>query len=349
MRLTREGKRFFLATVLIALAAVNTGNNLIYLILSLMLSFMLISLVVLKINLSGLSLEVAAEGPAFAGGETTVSVALTNRKRFIPSYSVRISDPGLSDTSYFTIIHPGESAIGKMDIIFPRRGLYNYGDFSMKSGFPFILLSSEENAGEQGEVLVYPALLDIDKAVGLLPAGLGHGVAKSAGPGDEIFSIREFRDGDDWRKIHWKASAKAEGLLVRDYAESEVMKMTLLVDNLDTGIMQDSISLPKVRENDHYDAAFEKMVSVAGSLAKHFLDRGYHVRVVTCRKVIPFGSGDEHLFKILDIFALLRKENRCDNILPPDGEGLFISLVPAAAYSSAFGVAGDVVVHADIL
>jgi hypothetical protein len=66
MKTTPEGKRFLLATFLITVAAVNTGNNLIYLILSLMLSFILLSIVLLKINLSGLSLEVSINPPVFA-------------------------------------------------------------------------------------------------------------------------------------------------------------------------------------------------------------------------------------------------------------------------------------------
>ncbi len=349
MRPTREGKRFFLAAMLIAVAAVNTGNNLIYLILSLMLSFMFISLVVLKINLSRLSVEVEAEDPVFAGDKSYLRITLTNGKKFIPSYSVRISGPGVAEAYYFTFIPPGKSVMGKMDMIFPRRGLFSYGDFSIRSGFPFILLSSEEKVRGQGEVLVYPALLNIDRAVGLLPAGTGRGIAKSAGLSDEIFSIREFRDGDDWRKIHWKASAKAEGLIVREYGESKVTKATLLVDNLDNGMIRRSTHRRKGPENDHYDAAFEKMVSVSGSIAKHFLDMGYHVRVVTCRKVIPFGSGDEHLLKILDILALIRKEERCDNILPPDGEGMTVSVTPSSARSSAFNLAGTMVVYADTL
>ena len=63
MKITREGKRFILTTVLIGVAALNTGNNLIYLIFSLMLSFIALAIVLLRINLSGITLEVCG-GPS---------------------------------------------------------------------------------------------------------------------------------------------------------------------------------------------------------------------------------------------------------------------------------------------
>ena len=82
MKFTREGKRFFLATALIAVAAVNTGNNLIYLILSLMLSFTTLSYIILRINLSSLLLEVSFSGPVFAG-EPARAVLFIDRKSVV--------------------------------------------------------------------------------------------------------------------------------------------------------------------------------------------------------------------------------------------------------------------------
>jgi hypothetical protein len=59
MKLTREGKRFLLATILLTFAAFNTGNNLIYMILAMMFSIVIISAAALIINMKGLSLAVS--------------------------------------------------------------------------------------------------------------------------------------------------------------------------------------------------------------------------------------------------------------------------------------------------
>src|ERR1700690_2029718 len=101
MKTTREGNRFILATVLILVAAFNTGNNLIYLILSLMLSFLFLSVLILRINLAGLEIEASAEGPVFAGEETALNVRLRNKKRVFPCYSTNVSSVPIGLSSYF--------------------------------------------------------------------------------------------------------------------------------------------------------------------------------------------------------------------------------------------------------
>ena len=83
MKITREGKRFILATGLIAVAAVNTGNNLIYLIFSLMLSFILLAVMLLRMNLSRISLEVSIDHPVFASEQTYASFTIKNSKKLI--------------------------------------------------------------------------------------------------------------------------------------------------------------------------------------------------------------------------------------------------------------------------
>ena len=67
MRPTREGARYLLATGLIGLAAMNSGNNLIYIIFGMLLSVLVLSYAIMRVNLSGLMLKVEAEHPVFAG------------------------------------------------------------------------------------------------------------------------------------------------------------------------------------------------------------------------------------------------------------------------------------------
>ncbi len=93
MKPTKEGKRFLLATLLIAVAAANTGNNLIYLILAMMISIFVISVVVLNLNLRGLIFGFAITQPIFAKSRSVMKVSLSNKKNFMPSYSIHITSP----------------------------------------------------------------------------------------------------------------------------------------------------------------------------------------------------------------------------------------------------------------
>jgi uncharacterized protein (DUF58 family) len=164
---------------------------------------------------------------------------------------------------------------------------------------------------------------------------------RMVGTGEEIHSIRDFRYGDDLRHIHWKASAKVADLMVKEYAEHKLRRTTIILDNLRTG------GLGKKLDGDEI---FEKAVSLAASLAKHFIERGHLVRVVSSRKVIPFGSGDEQLFKILDILATIAEEDRWESPLPGEGEGMIISVLGSSRPTSEGLVAmSNMVVHAETL
>lgn len=357
MKITREGKRFVLAALLIAVAAVNTGNNLIYLILSLMLSFVLLSVLLLRINLSGLLLEVRINPPVFAGEEASMTVLTKNKKRFIPTYSINILTAGAAPV--YCILLPARGQMEKvMKIRYERRGLYSYGDFQVSSGFPFILFNKIRTVTVSGEALVYPALRDVGNIVPEMSGKGGLEAARMSGSGDEIYSIREFKYGDDWRKIHWKASAKASGLMVREYAEHGLSKTTIIVDNLMPPPHpplakggQGGGSKERITATEELtDELFEKVVSLTGSLASYFLDMGHVVRILSCKKVIPFGGGDEHLYKILDTLAVIREEEAWDCPVPYDGEGFFISVLKSSdALVDRYTAVNAVTVYADTL
>jgi uncharacterized protein (DUF58 family) len=341
MKATREGKRFVLASVLIAVAALNTGNNLIYLILALMLSLVVVSLGILKENLSGLSLTVDSISAVFAGEGAAFSVVLKNRKRYIPTYSVNILSEGMTSRSYFPMVPAHGETVMDVKILFRKRGLYGARSFTAQSGFPFILFAGEKKMEVAGEVLVYPALRDVGDIVSEGWGSAEGDTMRMAGAGEEIHSIRDFRYGDDLRHIHWKASAKAADLMVKEYAEHKLRRTTIILDNLRTGG-------PGTKQEK--EEVFEKAVSLAASLAKYFIERGHLVRVVSSRKVIPFGSGDEQLFKILDILATIDEEDRWESPLPGEGEGMIISVLgssrPAAEGLPAMS---SMVVHAETL
>lgn len=334
VKITKEGKRFLLATLLIAVAAVNTGNNLIYLICSLMLSFLVLSVVILRINLAGISLRVSVDHPVFSGEQTAAHFEMRNSNRLVPAYSLHITAPDLSSPLYLLYSAPQDRVKAQARISFRKRGLCTFGDFTVRSGFPFILFEKSSTVTVSGEVLVYPARMDVEELVPEIAGQEGSGAGKTTGSGDEIHSLREFRYGDDWRKIHWKASAKTSGLMVKEYALTDIRKITIILDNL----------LPAE------EAVFEKNLSLAGSLARYFLDDGYFVRVLSCKKVVPFGSGDEHLFKVLDILALLQEEQAFDCPLSDDREGYTILLLKSARSSFyQYVSSADLVMYADSL
>ena len=333
MKLTREGKRFLLAAALIGVASVNTGNNLIYLILSLMLSFVLLSYLILRVNLAGLLLEVSAAGQVFAGEKISVELRVQNKKK-IPVYSVIIAAPHAAEQIYCGEISGQGAFRERVEMVFRKRGLYAYGDFVVQSGFPFILFRKSVSVHLSDQVLVYPKLFDIREIGDVVQGYQEEGLVAVRGRGDEVHSLRAYQYGDDWRKIHWKASARQNGFLMREYAAYASQNITILLDNL----------LP------HDDMHFEIAVSVAASLAKQYLESGYPVRFIANGKTIPLGTGEEHLLSILNALAVISEVDG-DADFSGIGEDGFLVAVMKSARSGmrAEAALSDMVIYADTL
>ncbi|MEW6419799.1 MAG: DUF58 domain-containing protein [Nitrospirota bacterium] len=335
MKPSREGKRFLLATALIAVAALNTGNNLIYLIFSMMLSILVLSILIIRINMNGLEFRVHQSHPVFANSPANMNITVSNRKRLIPSYSIKVLMPeGIKGGTYFPKISGLSDELKSVPVVYERRGIYRYGDFFIGSGFPFILFSARILCQVKGKVIVYPEIKEIDEIVPEIASERYEPFLPRIGKGDEFSMIREFRYGDDWRRIHWKASAKTAKFMVMEYAAEEPKRLTIIFDNL----------MP------HDTESFEKAVSLAASISDRFLNEGFFVRFLTCKKVIPFGSGKEHLFKILDVLAVVEGQDSWECPLSDVPEGSTILILDSEGSPlNRFIPFSDIVIYATAL
>jgi uncharacterized protein (DUF58 family) len=87
---TKVGVVYVLVTLVIGIAALNTGNNLLYIVVAAMLAAILVSGVVSAMVLRGLELEVSLPEHVFAGHPVIGRIGLRNSRRFLPSFSIRV-------------------------------------------------------------------------------------------------------------------------------------------------------------------------------------------------------------------------------------------------------------------
>src|SRR5215831_3889746 len=92
--LTREGIIYLVAALLVGIAALNTANNLLFIILAAMLAAILMSGFGSALALRRLEVDVAVPHSAFAGRPVTVRVRLYNPRQWVPSFSVTVDTPG---------------------------------------------------------------------------------------------------------------------------------------------------------------------------------------------------------------------------------------------------------------
>jgi uncharacterized protein (DUF58 family) len=157
---------------------------------------------------------------------------------------------------YFTFVGAQSSAGADLEVSFPRRGHYTQDGFTLATRFPFSFLVKSRKVALERDLLVYPALLESDDFLELLPMITGEFLSFVRGRGSELYRIREHTPQDPGRFVDWKATAKTGSLKVREFTREDERRLRLVFDNPEPGRVSTE--------------AYERSVSLAASLACHF-------------------------------------------------------------------------------
>ena len=186
--------------------------------------------------LSGIRLKALQAEPVFAGE------ALKLKFRF-DADGTR-DRPGLEllclDASVVFDLSPGEEAEVLLPVPAPRRGWFEVGRVRLSTLRPLGLARAWSWLRPDNRLLVYPAL---EPMAPPLPVAPGDGDSpRTRAHGEQPHHLREYRPGDMQRQIAWKASARADRLLVREY-EAAVARDIELDWNQTQGLpLEDRIS-----------------------------------------------------------------------------------------------------------
>jgi len=332
-RITKQGIAFFLGVSLLSLAVVNSGNNMLFLVLATMLSTILVSGIAARASLRSISLSLQVPENVFAGETVSIKISLTNTKTILPSFSITVEDMAsgkrsrvfslakriaarqssttkkiieedavMRHSAYFPSIRPLETRSELVVQSFPRRGHYRFTGFLISTQFPFGLFRRGERVQAEGETLVYPRIQEVAAYYHLLPFMPGKREGVRIGHGESLHSIRDHRNGESARVVDWKATAKTDRLMAKVFAREEESRFYLILDSLL-----------------HWSAGqdgkekFEKAVSLAASLAAHFCTEGIELEFISPQEHVPKGVGTDHLFRILRSLAVVECQSAMAN------------------------------------
>jgi len=206
-------------TLGIGVAAVNTGNNLLYLALSLNLSLILLSGVLSEGTLRHVALKIRPASEAFAGGEAFLAVTCsTGAKRFPGISLVAVLRTGEdSATVRFPDIAPGGSVTRLVPFRPVRRGDLDSIDASVSTRFPFSLFEKWAEFAVPAGLTVYPRPSPPGARFGDLPFAAPSGRPFLSGRvGAFPRGVREHLPADPVRDIHWKATARTGHWMVKE-------------------------------------------------------------------------------------------------------------------------------------
>jgi uncharacterized protein (DUF58 family) len=296
---TATGFRFILLTLAVGIAAINTGNNLLYLILAMMLSFIVLSGILSEQTLRNIHPERMLPAHLFAEKPVSVHLKILNRKRRFSSFSftAREVDQAVLQTkpAYLYNLPAQKSHILRTTYRFRSRGRLTLRGVRFETTFPFGFFEKSLTRDDPYEVVVFPRIVTLPDRLASDLGSLGDArEVPSSGHGASVRNLRPYLPRDDARNIHWKASARGAMLLVKEFEEEEERQFILTLYNV----------LPKPATRETLDG-FERAVSIAASLAYHWLMLNHGVEIQTVDGSIPMEKGQAHLLRILRFLGTL--------------------------------------------
>lgn len=323
LRILRPGALLIGGTLALGLATLNTGNNLLYLLLGALLGFIALSGWLSEKAVQ--QIEVVRRFPRgmTAGGIAPVSYTVRNRKKRLPSCCVELREAGRRGEAFVAVVEAGGEAVARGSIVFERRGVFALDRVVVATSFPFGLFVKERDLEVPGSVVVWPSTerpIRPPRPLGRVAARALSGSAAMRGAERGHYrGLRAYRSGDDPRDVHWRTSARLPEPVVREYDRESGDVYWICLDT------------HTVSEH-----AGEIAVEVAAALAANAVARGDQFGFACRDGTIGPGSGPGQLEAVLDVLA--RAHMSIDGgVQLPASPAECILVTAAATSSQGFG------------
>ncbi|MCK4738878.1 MAG: DUF58 domain-containing protein [Deltaproteobacteria bacterium] len=309
LKFTKEGKRFIVLLILIGIAAINTGNNLLYLVVAMLLSLIVISGFMSEATLRKLHAKREAPRYAFKGIVRPIRIRVFNFKKYFPSFSFLIAESEnqgfTSSGAYAPKLDAKKEKLLINDYTFKKRGVAKLHALTIKTRFPFGLFIKGKTILQDAEVLVYPEIREITpeniNASGQVSKDNKDIFFARKESSGELRGVRDYLSTDEARRIHWRALARTGNLLLKEFEDETEKKILIIFSNT---------SGKDLRGKEEREKAFEESVTQAASLTVYYINNGFSVGLKTISKKISPSTGDSAFHLILSTLAMIEPEGK---------------------------------------
>ncbi len=283
---TGVGLIFALMTFAMLLGSMNYNNNLSFVLTFILAGIGFVAMHQCQRNLVDLELSFAGVEPVFAGQAARFQVAVTNHSKNARHGIMLYVDKTVSEVRDLA---PGESEVLTLTIPTTERGHITLERFGIRTLFPFELFRSWAWLHMDLKGLVYPA--PADRAPEPPPTQTAHGHRQHDARGEEDFAgLRKFNPGDSPRHVAWKAYARSNQLLSKQFAGADTSSQWFDFDDVPASDLEARLSV-----------LTRWIVDTDQSLAD------YGLRMPG--KEFPPSHGDAHRRQCLEALALYGKES----------------------------------------
>jgi len=238
--------------------------------------------------------------------------AIIKNKSFFPVFNLSLEDSldcaSISEKHKFIFIDclGAKSTLSiKYRCLCLKRGKYTVGSFVVYFFDPFGLFFFKKTFRVYSDVYVYPKTFRIKKfpalAKGILP-WFGIETTWVSGDEDEFFGVREYKQGDPIKMIHWFSSARKNSLMVKQFQRQSYFRATIIFN------LEKSKNFGEGKES-----IAEYIIKIAASVVKYLLSQNVSVEVIAHTQElvhIPFNKGGEHFDNIMKFFTIAQAESK---------------------------------------
>lgn len=305
LRLRAGGAVFCLGTVLIGLAAIDSDNNILLILFGLCLGAILVSLLSGWRTLRGLSISRLAPDIAVAGQPMELRYTVTNHRGWWPAREIHVCEifgphpPAAKPETYIPFLRGGEAVTLTAPALSKRRGRIVLSCIQVSTSFPFGIFVKVIRHRAEDEIIVFPTLgrlrgnpLERSK---LADAADGGAMLVRGRGDDEFYGLREYRQGDNPRRIHWRRSAHTGQLMIREMARTRDPQLWCVIDTrIDPADAEQREKL-------------ETTISAAATVICDVLEQGTRVGLICSGDpllVLPPGAGRHRRKRLLRELAV---------------------------------------------
>jgi uncharacterized protein (DUF58 family) len=274
LKFTREGKFFVGITLGVGVAAINTGNNLLYLLLGMLLALIVVSGLMSELSLRDLTVVRRLPLRAQVERAHLVEIEVFNHKARTPSYAIEVEDLRAGQPAdkrcFFLKISPKSAQVAAYRRIPTKRGRDHHVGFRIATRFPFGLFEKSREVTAEGELVIYPAVDAVELPPSLPGRTAGGDGIIGRGHGEDFLGLKPMREGEDPRDIYWRKSASLGLVVMRERAREARPDVSISLD-----------VLKPADGGEAWDHAFERRIRDAASRAVAHVKRGDTVAIRT--------------------------------------------------------------------
>lgn len=296
------------------MTAVDTEANLLLLIFGLCVGALILNAFHGWRTLRSLTVRRVAPDVAVAGQPFAIRYEVANGRRWGAARAVHIEDPlGKAapmpmPEALIPLLRPGESVTLVVPVASPTRGVLRFSAVRLSTRFPFHLFVKRALHPSEQEVVVFPKIgrltAPVSPSTGATKNSTSSGRAGHVRGDEEYYGVREYRAGDNPRRIHWRRTAMTGQLMVREMTKPQGRQLWCVVNTrTDRGDREAARHL-------------EEAISAAATVICDALERGSRIGLVCNGRppvVLPPGAGRAYRPRLLTELAL-RTRNADDHL-----------------------------------